>query len=69
MSPCTQMRTNTSAYYTHQVLELPEIQMHVTRVVLHEAPCAQCARILKAPLPKEYHYGYGPRLTALIGEM
>jgi transposase len=59
----------TTPYYTHQVLELPDIQMHVTDVVLHEARCPHCARVLKAPLPKEYRYGYGPRLTALIGEL
>jgi transposase len=56
-------------YYTHQVLELPPIQMQVTHVILHEARCSQCGRLLKAPLPAEYHYGYGPRLTALIGEL
>ena len=59
----------TTAYYTHQVIELPEIQMQVTHVVLHEACCPQCGRLLKAPLPEEYRYGYGPRLTALIGEL
>jgi transposase len=47
-------------------MELPEIQMSVTHVVLHEAYCAPCGRIIKAELPVEYRYGYGPRLTALI---
>jgi transposase len=56
-------------YYTQQVIELPEIQMQVTHVVLHEACCPQCGRLLKAPLPEEHRYGYGPRLTALIGEL
>ena len=56
-------------YYTHQIIELPEIRMAVTHVVLHEARCAQCGRSLKAPLPAEYRYGHGPRLTALIGEL
>jgi transposase len=59
----------TTPYYTHQVIELPEIQMQVTHVVLHEACCPQCGRLLKAPLPEEHRYGYGPRLTALIGEL
>ena len=59
----------TTTYYTHQVIELPEIQMQVTHVVLHEACCPQCGRLLKAPLPEEHRYGYGPRLTALIGEL
>jgi transposase len=56
-------------YYTHQVIELPEIEMRVTHVVLHEVRCPQCGRLLKAPLPEEHRYGYGPRLTALIGEL
>jgi transposase len=56
-------------YHKHQVIELPEIHMQVTHVVLHEARCPQCGRLLKAPLPEEHRYGYGPRLTALIGEL
>jgi transposase len=59
----------TTPYYTHQIIELPEIQMQVTHVVLHGARCPQCGRSLKAPLPAEYRYGHGPRLTALIGEL
>jgi transposase len=43
--------------------------MQVTHVVLLEARCLQCGRRIKAPLPEEYRYGYGPRLTALIGEL
>jgi transposase len=59
----------TTPYYTHQVIELPEIHMQVTHVVLHETRCLRCGRLLKAELPAEYRYGYGPRLTALIGEL
>jgi transposase len=59
----------TTPYYTHQVIELPEIQMAVTHVVLHETRCPRCGHLLKAELPAEYRYGYGPRLTALIGEL
>jgi transposase len=66
-----------TSYHTHQVIERPEIlmqvthvvMMQVTHVVLHEARCSQCGRLLKAPLPEKYRYGYGPRLTALIGEL
>ena len=61
--------SETTPYYTHQVIELPEIQMQVRHVVLHEAHCPQCGRLRKAPLPEAYRYGYGPRLTALIGEL
>jgi transposase len=59
----------TTPYYTHQVVELPEIRMAVTHVVLHETRCSRCGHILKAELPAQYRYGYGPRLTALIGEL
>ena len=59
----------TPPYHTHQVIELPEIQMQVTHVVLHEASCPECGRLLKALLPEAHRYGYGPRLTALIGEL
>ncbi|MGH8072198.1 MAG: IS66 family transposase [Candidatus Entotheonellia bacterium] len=68
--PCGQREfPETTPYYTHQIIELPEIQMAVTHVVLHEARCPQCGRSLKAALPVEYRYGHGPRLTALIGEL
>jgi transposase len=59
----------TTPYCTYQVIELPEIRMAVTHVVLHETRCPRCGRLLKAELPAEYRYGYGPRLTALIGEL
>jgi transposase len=59
----------TMPYHMHQVIELPEIQMAVTHVVLHEGHCPGCGRLLKAVLPAEYRYGYGPRFTALIGEL
>jgi transposase len=59
----------TTPYYTHQMIELPEIQMAVTHVVLHETWCPRCGRRLKAELPAAYRYGYGPRLTALVGEL
>jgi transposase len=59
----------TTPFYTHQVVELPEIQMAVTHVVLHETRCPRCGHLLKAELPAQYRYGYGPRLTALIGEL
>jgi transposase len=59
----------TTPYYTDQVIELPEIQMVVKHMVLHEAHCPQCGHLIKAELPAEYRYGYGPPLTALIGEL
>ncbi len=59
----------TTPYHTHQVIELPEIQMKVTHIILHEGPCSYCGKLNKARLPKEHESGYGPRLTALIGEI
>jgi transposase len=56
-------------FYTHQVIELPEINMIVRHFVLHEACCPQCGRVIKAHVPPEACAGYGPRLTALIGEL
>jgi transposase len=60
---------DTSPYYTHQVLELPEIQMLVRHFVLYEAYCPQCGKVTKAHVPPAAATGQGPRLTALIGEL
>lgn len=56
-------------YYTHQYIELPEIRMDVSHLVLHKGKCGRCAKTVKAPLPEEYRSGYGPRLSALIAEL
>ncbi|HXH08199.1 MAG TPA: IS66 family transposase [Alphaproteobacteria bacterium] len=55
--------------YIHQGIELPAIQMVVKHLVLHKTCCPRCGRRLKAELPAADRYGYGPRLTALIGEL
>jgi transposase len=60
---------HTTPYYTHQVIELPPIDMDITHWVLHQADCPSCGRRVKAQLPPEHQTGYGPRLSALIGEM
>src|SRR4029453_7372036 len=56
-------------YYTHQVLELPSIAMDVTHWVLHHGWCPECGRWNKAQVPTEYATGYGPRFSALMGEV
>ena len=56
-------------YYTHQVLELPPIAMEVTHWVLHQGWCPECGRWSKAPVPAEHTMGYGPRFSALMGEL
>jgi transposase len=60
---------DTTPYYTHQVIERPEIPMHVRHVVLYEACCPHCGTVTKAQVPPEAAAGQGPRLTALIGEL
>ena len=59
----------TKAYHTHQMIEFPEIKMSVTHFILHEARCVLCGKHIKARIPPEYQSGYGPRLSALIGEI
>jgi transposase len=62
-------RDAATPYHTHQVVELPPIEVAVTHFVLHQVPCGGCGRLLKAEVPAAYATGYGPRLTALIGEL
>ena len=59
----------TVPYYTHQVIELPEIEMEVTHFVLHKGECPCCGKVNKAVVPKEHRTGFGPRLSAMIAEM
>jgi transposase len=56
-------------YYTHQVLELPPIEMEVTHWVLHQGWCPDCGRWTKAQVPAEHATGYGSRFSALMGEV
>lgn len=55
-------------YHTHQVIELPIIEMEITHFHLHEEQCKDCLKVWKAPVPPEHSAGYGPRLSAMIGE-
>ncbi len=56
-------------YQTHQVIELPPIEMEIHHFVLHQGQCEGCGRELKAQVPREHQAGYGPRLSAVIGEL
>ena len=56
-------------YDIHQSMELPPVEMHVTHWLLHQGRCTGCGNLLRARLPKAQQSGYGPRLTALIGEL
>src|SRR5215831_2724088 len=56
-------------YHTHQVVELPPIEMEVTHWVLHQGWCPECGRWSKAQVPVEHATGYGPRFSALMAEV
>jgi transposase len=56
-------------YRTHQVLELPPIEMEITHFLLHQSTCLGCGQTLSAEVPPAHASGYGPHLSALIAEM
>lgn len=56
-------------FYTHQQIELPEIKMDVTHWILQQCQCPGCGKTVKASLPEEQRFGYGPRLSAMIAEL
>lgn len=55
-----------------QVIELPEIPPQVTQYNIHTCRCNGCGKHVKADIPAEAKYGFGPRLmgfiTSLTGE-
>jgi transposase len=53
-------------YYTHQEVELPEIQLEVRHFHLHQEQCPNCGRIHKAGAPKGHQTGYAPRFCAFL---
>ena len=59
----------TTPYYTHQVIELPPREMDVRHLVLHQGWCTICGTRNQAQVPPEHTTGYGPRFTALMGEI
>jgi transposase len=60
---------NQKQFYTHQEIELPQITVAVTHFILHQGQCLACGKTVKATVPKEHQTGYGPRLSAFIGEI
>jgi transposase len=56
-------------YRTHQVLELPPIQIDVTHFILPQSTGLDGGQTLSAAIPLAHASGCGPRLSALIGEM
>jgi transposase len=59
----------TEPFYTHQEIELPKIEMDVCHYILHQGQCPCCGKLNKAQIPKGHQTGYGPRLSAFIGEV
>jgi len=57
------------AFYTHQQIELPEIELKVTHFLLHKGCCSRCGQSVSAKLDPEQRPGYGPRMSALIAEL
>src|SRR5262249_37329235 len=55
--------------HRHRVLERPPIAMDVTDWVWHQGWCPECGRWSKAQVPAEHATGYGPRFSALMGEL
>ena len=55
-----------------QIVELPEIPPHVTQYNIHTCRCSNCKKHVRADIPNEAKYGFGPRLmgfiTSLSGE-
>jgi len=56
-------------FYTHQHIELPEIKLDVSHLILHQGTCSCCGNTVKATIPDELSSGYGPQLSAVICEL
>ncbi len=56
-------------FYTHQHVELPQIELDVMHLILHKGTCACCGKTVKAAVPREFASGYGPRLSSVICEL
>jgi transposase len=49
-----------------QVVELPDAPPQVTQYNIHTCRCACCGKHVKADIPPEAQYGFGPRLMGLV---
>ena len=56
-------------YYIHQVIELPEIELSVSHIILYRGRCSDCGKTVKAHIPFPLRTGFGPRLSAMIVEL
>lgn len=62
-------RKQMQPFYVHQHIELPKINMDISHFILHQCDCPNCGKTIKAKLPADKATGYGPRFTAIIGEL
>ena len=49
-----------------QVVELPEAPPDVTQYNIHTCRCNTCGKHVKADIPNEAQYGFGPRMMGLV---
>jgi len=49
-----------------QVIELPDMPPQVTQYNIHTCRCNSCGKHVKAEIPHEAKYGFGPRLMGLV---
>ncbi len=49
-----------------QVVELPEISPEVTQYNIYMCRCSGCGKHVKADIPNEAQFGFGPRLMRLV---
>ena len=47
-------------------MELPELPPDVTQYNIHTCRCYCCGKHVKADIPDEAQYGFGPRLMGLV---
>ena len=62
-------RQTMTPFYTHQHTELEDIPLNIIHFVLTKCDCPKCGKSVKAGLPASVRTGYGPRLSAFIGEL
>lgn len=56
-------------FYVHQHFEAPSMPLDITHVQLNKGLCAACGKVVHSAIPREFRFGYGPRLSALIAEL
>lgn len=65
---CTSIE-NIKEYYRHQVYEMPQPILQVTHYSLQEGQCVLCGKTVRAHLPREFRFGFGNRIHAIIAEL